>query len=568
MAAILGYGGKSVPRGFKNDHPSPSGVLNARNKIVPKAENDNNKNREILMEVETFSFYGDLGICKHIKSVLETKARDTVFLTYKQAVKISQMKKSEDVINIYKSDGSVIPNSKLVELKTNALKCTDCSMCNMNTCMICLQCPHVGCLSLNHAKLHYQKINHLFAIDSSNGLLFCFQCGDYVNHSELETIRRNELYRLAGKIDSDDDDNDNEEGEENEDSIEDVASHYKPPLAVAVNGLRGFINLGSTCFMSAILQTLVHNPIIKYQFFNNDVHFLNCESNLLYSEGVGSLNESNSCITCSIDHIFKEFYTSTEHGGFGMTNLLATAWYKKKSLAGFQEQDAHEFWQFLLNEFHSDYERVTGQNHSGEDCKCITHTTFHGELQSSIRCTSCDSVTTTIDPMIDVSLEIKKSKNSKDTISLYDCLDLFTQEERLDTMYTCKHCGEKTNAYKSLKVNKTPPVFSIQLKRFEHILHNDTSNKLDIPVKVPLYLNLTKYIVGNNQQNEIGEKYIYELFALVTHIGSVNTGHYIVLIKQGDGQWLKFDDSVITLVSQKEVDNTPAYLLYYITHRI
>lgn len=562
MAATRGYGGKSVPRGFKSD-PPPSGVPVARNGIVPNPGSDNDDNQEMIKEIETFSFYGDLGLCKHIRSVLESKARDTVFLTYKQAVKIAQMRMNENVINIYKSDGTVIPNSKLVELKANALKCTDCSMCNMNTCMICLQCPHVGCLSLthgdNHGKLHFQKSNHLFAIDSSNGLLFCFQCGEYVNHSELETIRRSEQYRLEGKT------------VKKEDEEDHLDSHYQLPSAVAVNGLRGFINLGSTCFMSAILQILIHNPIIKYQFFNSDQHFLNCESNLLYSEGIGRLNESNSCITCSIDHIFKEFYTSTEHGGFGMTNLLATAWYKKKSLAGFQEQDAHEFWQFLLNEFHSDYERITGGAHSADDCKCVTHTTFHGELQSSIRCTSCDSITTTIDPMIDVSLEIKQSKNSQEKITLYDCLDLFTKEERLDTMYSCKHCGEKTNAYKSLKVSRTPPVFSIQLKRFEHLLHNDTSNKLDIPVKVPLFLNLTRYIVGNPDDDagqEIGGNYVYELFALVTHIGSVNTGHYIVIIKQGDGQWLKFDDSVISLISQEEVDNTPAYLLYYITHRI
>lgn len=64
-----------------------------------------------------------------------------------------------------------------------------------------------------------------------------------------------------------------------------------------------------------------------------------------------------------------------------------------------------------------------------------------------------------------------------------------------------------------------------------------------------------------------GDK-IFELFALVCHIGSVNTGHYIVIIKNGNGQWLKFDDSVISLISQEEVVKANAYLLFYITHKI
>ena len=34
------------------------------------------------------------------------------------------------------------------------------------------------------------------------------------------------------------------------------------------------------------------------------------------------------------------------------------------------------------------------------------HSTFSFELQSCIKCDSCDSITETVDPMIDLSLEV------------------------------------------------------------------------------------------------------------------------------------------------------------------
>ncbi|KAK6204308.1 uncharacterized protein RJT21DRAFT_110887 [Scheffersomyces amazonensis] len=530
----------------------------------------------------TTNNYSIIPPCTHLTSVLETKAKDTLLITYKQAVCLSKPIKDN---NIYtnKKDGTLVPISQLISKKNQALKCTDCSSSDLQNTFICLQCPHVGCCLLDqHAYSHYKLSSHMFAIDSSSGLLFCFHCGTYINHSELDNIREHVLYE--------EEDNDPDFNKSSEDD-EDDENKYSLPNSMAIGGLKGFVNLGATCFMSSILQTFIHNPIIKYQFFNNDFHFFNCDKrNYTNIDEDTIIDENNACITCSMDNIFQLFYTSTSKEGFGMTNLLATAWYKNKSLAGFQEQDAHEFWQFILNEFHSDYERIL-QNSKGtfiknetphdlhsshENCKCITHTTFSGKLQSSIKCLSCKAITTTVDPMVDLSLEINHLKNSihsQQEIDLYDCLDLFTSEEKLDVKYTCRACGDRTKAIKSLKLKKLPPILSIQLKRFKHNSSNDTSSKIEDPVQIPLYLNMTKYCVEAESESESSsstgeENMFYELFGLVCHIGSVNTGHYIVLIKNRQGEWFKFDDSIISLVSPEEVQKTNAYLLFYITHKI
>ncbi|KAI5959656.1 hypothetical protein CANMA_004092 [Candida margitis] len=525
--------GRNIKSGFHNDSFALSNGIKedkCTSKQLPCFQPDN---------------FESIESCIHLDQVLDSRARETVFDTYRQAVMISEPI-YEPVVYKSKKDGTVISHDKVLSKKLSSLKCTECEVSNFGQVMICLQCPHVGCAE--HSQLHYKGTSHMFAIDSNLGLLYCFKCNSYINHSELEKLRL-EAMGIT---------------EVNRGDQENIPDNYTSPNKLAAQGLKGFVNLGATCFMSSTLQTFVHNPIIKSQFFNNDFHYFNCK--YLHDQDISdTIGEQNACITCSIDLIFKELFTSSTNEGFGITNLLTTAWYKQKSLAGFQEQDAHEFWQFILNEFHQDHTRIQTQMNDDapmeETCTCITHSTFSFELQSCVKCNSCKGVTETVDPMIDLSLEINHLKK-KENIDLYDCLDLFTSEEKLEAMISCKQCSAKSQATKTLKLKSIPPVLSIQLKRFNHNIINDTSSKVETPVKVPLYLNIAPYCVDQGSAKDT----VFELFSVICHIGSVNTGHYVVYTKNAQGQWLKFDDSVVSIVDQSDVVNSNAYLLYYIIH--
>ncbi|KAI3405308.2 hypothetical protein KGF56_001879 [Candida oxycetoniae] len=489
---------------------------------------------------------GSLPSCAHLDQVLSSRAQETVLDTYRQAVLISHQI-DISTTNYRTKDGANIDPEKILAKKLLSLKCSECDSSDFQQVMICLQCPNVSCH--RHAHSHYKGSQHMFSIDSNLGLLYCFKCNAYINHPRLEKLR----CQVMGVQ-----------------SVEDVtkteAENYSDPNKLAMLGLKGFVNLGSTCYMSSILQTFVHNPILKTRFFNNDLHYFNCK--YLYDQEVtGSIHEGNACITCSIDKIFKEFYTMESTEGFGMTDLLTTAWYKQKSLAGFQEQDAHEFWQFLLNELHSDHIRVSNQHGV---CTCISHACFGFQLQSCVKC-NCGAENITVDPpTFELSLELsfkndKSDKNDKHTsIDLYTCLDSFTREEKLDTRISCKSCFKEAGATKTLRLKNLPPVLSIQLKRFKHNIQNDTSSKVEIAVEIPSFFDLNKYTVDA----EDGQK-IFELFSVVCHIGSVSTGHYMVYTKNWQGLWFKFDDSIITIEKEEdamEAAKSNGYLLYYIMH--
>jgi ubiquitin carboxyl-terminal hydrolase 22/27/51 len=83
-------------------------------------------------------------------------------------------------------------------------------------------------------------------------------------------------------------------------------------------------------------------------------------------------------------------------------------WMSLKELAGYAQQDAHEFFISALNNIHAGCE---GQKLS--NCECIIHKTFAGLLQSNVTCLRCRNVTTTCDPMLDISLGLRPVEKKK-----------------------------------------------------------------------------------------------------------------------------------------------------------
>lgn len=102
-------------------------------------------------------------------------------------------------------------------------------------------------------------------------------------------------------------------------------------------------------------------------------------------------------------------------------------------------------------------------------------------------CGNCHNVTTAVDPVMDLSLELKpkaeKGKKGSNTNSanagygvdengqpilmLQECLERFTTPEKLGVNeYNCSKCpgGNGQEATKQLTVKRLPPVLCIQLK--------------------------------------------------------------------------------------------------------
>lgn len=344
-------------------------------------------------------------------------------------------------------------------------------------------------------------------------------------------------------------------------------------------GLRGLYNMGQTCFMSVVLQSLIHNPFIRAFYLSVGHRSNDCER--------------EACTSCALDDIITEFHSTEKAEGYGAVAMLQGSWKGGGSLAGYSQQDAHEYLQFILNSLHSANLEEDEKEEKAEDCNCVIHRAFCGLMRSTVVCSKCKNVTAATDPFMDLSLDLKgstpkKKKNdssaTSQAIDLTDCLDHFTSPEVLQAAeYRCRECDSQQNATKRLALTRLPPVLPIHLKRFSHSKTSSKSIKLDAKVHFPTMLDLQPYVsrprskknggetngTGNNTEGGKGSvpRPIYELSSVIVHKGKMDSGHYVSYAREGD-EWFLFDDSKVVLVDEQEVLAAEAYMLFYIVQEI
>ncbi|KAF5383387.1 hypothetical protein D9757_008419 [Collybiopsis confluens] len=247
-------------------------------------------------------------------------------------------------------------------------------------------------------------------------------------------------------------------------------------------------------------------------------------------------------------------------------------------------QDAHEFFNYLLNKIVEEVEeeRKAQQQGSGsaEDLSnsiitfaskatpttngdlTLVHKLFEGTLTSETRCLTCETVTSRDESFIDLSIDIEENS------SVTACLRQFSASEMLcqRNKFFCDSCCELQEAEKRMKIKKLPNVLALHLKRFKYQEDVNKYIKLAYRVAFPLQLRLFNTV----DEAEDADR-LYNLFAIVVHLGTgPHHGHYISIIKSLGSQWLVFDDDNVYPITEKDIpkyygdsNSGSAYVLYY-----
>uniref|UniRef100_A0A8D3AY22 Ubiquitin carboxyl-terminal hydrolase n=1 Tax=Scophthalmus maximus TaxID=52904 RepID=A0A8D3AY22_SCOMX len=485
-----------------------------------------------------------------------------------------------------------------------------CSVCRSNKSpWVCLTCTtvHCGRYVNGHAKKHFEesqvlgnsqrksekqekeKSHHSLCMDCSNFSVFCYRCDEFVvNDTKLGQVQkvREHLQSLENSALMGDRQRKRKLQESPTVDSKLLKDNVSDGAALGATGLR---NLGNTCFMNAILQSL--SNIEQFSCFFKELPAVALRSGKTAGRRMYH-TRSQGDNTVSLVEEFRKTLCSLWQGSqtaFSPDSLFYAIWKIMPSFRGYQQQDAHEFMRYLLDHLHRElqYSRngallppspQDGVRLSAAEDKCCINGTasvvtsiFGGLLQNEVNCLICGTESRKFDPFLDLSLDIPnqfRQKRSKDQepgpiCTLRDCLRSFTDLEELDEteLYYCHKCKKRQKSTKKFWIQKLPKVLCLHLKRFHWTAF--LRNKVDTYVEFPLTgLDMRGYLL--EPENSSPGSCLYDLVAVVVHHGSgVGSGHYTAYGSHKD-RWYHFNDSTVTLTNEEAVRKAKAYILFYV----
>ncbi|GAN10733.1 cysteine proteinase [Mucor ambiguus] len=284
------------------------------------------------------------------------------------------------------------------------------------------------------------------------------------------------------------------------------------------------------------------------------------------------------------DLFWKISQNKKKNGVIAPVNFINKVKKENELFRSSMHQDAHEFLNYTLNTIAEDVQKyqqkVADENGSkqgsinsdsqtdstagtGQNPKNTwVHQLFEGVFSNETKCLSCETVTSRDECFMDLSIDVEMNS------SITSCLRQFSASETLchKNKYFCDVCSGLQEAERRMKIKKLPNILALHLKRFKYQEQLQKYIKLTYRVVFPFELRL----FNTSDDTEDADR-MYELWGIVVHIGSgPHHGHYVAIVKS-NGQWMLFDDDVVTQIQEEDIQkyfsdlpgSGSGYVLFY-----
>ncbi|KAI0344363.1 ubiquitinyl hydrolase [Trametopsis cervina] len=418
-----------------------------------------------------------------------------------------------------------------------------CAHCELKENLwLCLTCGALGCgraqfggLGGNgHALKHFEETGHpvsvkLGTITPEGGAdIYCYACNDARIDPELPnhlsafginvlTQKKTEKSMTELQI---------EHNLQFDFSLTDESGNALEP--VFGPGLTGLANLGNSCYMASVVQTVFSLPSFQSRYADAPHHWQTCTQPL-----------PAECLECQMyklaDGLLSGRYSHPRPAGSAdstepkKTNPLAhdspTPIFQEgvrpmmfKTLIGkgheefstMRQQDSEEFFSHLVTALRRQLKK-NGEEGTAKDPTDV----FRFGVEQRLQCGDCGKVRYRVDGSDVLSVPVPRRDRARDTLTeegkdkpealyeevgLDECLDELMGVEALE--YSCPSCQKQVIARKQTKLASFPSVLVLHARKFQ--LVNWVPTKLDIPVNVPEgdVLELNKYLGTGLQPGE------------------------------------------------------------------
>ncbi|KAG0058994.1 hypothetical protein BGZ89_000800 [Linnemannia elongata] len=243
-------------------------------------------------------------------------------------------------------------------------------------------------------------------------------------------------------------------------------------------GYTGFKNLGNSCYIASVLQSVFDLPAFISRYFPVDVgHLQTCNQ------------DPGKCLQCQLakvaDGLLSGRYstpTISDSGEVQGQDGIAPGMFKAlvgrghPEFSTMRQQDSFEFFQHLIKII-SQSERTTGRDPTK---------TFEFSNEQRLQCNECKKVRYSRDSTTALSIAVPATKKAissgeedeYESVTFEQCMDAYVAAETLP--YNCPSCQKSTTATKTNRFASFPEVLVINMRRFAY--QNWVPRKLAVPI--------------------------------------------------------------------------------------